>query len=84
MRKFMILLFVVVATMNMYAQIAVSDRGHVGIGVTTSNAFLNIKGKSNASSCIYCYPNTCTTGMYIGNGNTTSTTTFGLQVEKNN
>ena len=29
MRKFMILLFVVVATMNMYAQIAVSDRGHV-------------------------------------------------------
>ena len=25
----MILLFVVVATMNMYAQIAVNDRGHV-------------------------------------------------------
>ena len=31
----MILLFVVVATMNMYAQIAVSDRGHVAIGHTT-------------------------------------------------
>ena len=35
MRKFMISLFVVVATMNMYAQIAVNDRGHVAIGHTT-------------------------------------------------
>ncbi len=34
MKKIMILLFVVVATMNMYAQIAVNDRGHVAIGHT--------------------------------------------------
>ena len=84
MKRIVLTILVAAFAINMNAQIEVDSTGRVGIGTSTSNAFLNIRGKNDASSCIYCYPNTCTTGMYIGNGNTTSSTTFGLQVDKNN
>ena len=76
----MILLFVVVATMNMYAQLVVDSLGRVGIGTESPRSTLSVGSAGDTITGIYCSPSNKVNGIHISNYTSLSSGTCGLKV----